>query len=49
VVQVGSIFFEGEESIAWWAHIGGLMAGAVLILFMRRRGVILFDKTRGGA
>ncbi len=49
VVQVGSIFFEGEESIAWWAHIGGLLAGAVLILFMRRRGVILFDKTRGGA
>lgn len=49
VVQVGSICFEGEESIAWWAHIGGLVAGAVLILFMRRRGVILFDKTRGGA
>ena len=49
VVQVGSIFFEGEEAIAWWAHIGGLMAGVVLILFMRRRGVILFDKTRGGA
>lgn len=48
-VQVGSIFFEGEEAIAWWAHIGGLMAGVVLILFMRRRGVILFDKTRGGA
>lgn len=49
VVQVGSIFFEGEEAIAWWAHIGGLLAGAVLIIFMRRRGVILFDKTRGGA
>ena len=48
-VQVGSIFFEGEEAIAWWAHIGGLMAGVVLILFMRRRGVILLDKTRGGA
>lgn len=29
--------------IAWWAHIGGLIAGAVLILFMRRRGVPLFD------
>jgi membrane associated rhomboid family serine protease len=35
--------------VAWWAHIGGLLAGAVLILFMRRRGVVLFDKTRGGA
>ncbi|MGV1014255.1 MAG: rhomboid family intramembrane serine protease [Methyloceanibacter sp.] len=49
VVQVGSIFFESGESIAWWAHIGGLLAGATLILFMRRRGVILFDQTRGGA
>jgi len=30
--------------VAWWAHIGGLIAGAVLILFLRRRGVPLFDK-----
>jgi len=30
--------------VAWWAHIGGLIAGAVLILFMRRPGVPLFDK-----
>jgi membrane associated rhomboid family serine protease len=29
--------------IAWWAHIGGLIAGAVLIVFMRRPGVPLFD------
>lgn len=27
---------------AWWAHIGGLAAGAVLILIMRRPGVPLF-------
>ena len=47
--QVVSLMFEGEEAVAWWAHVGGLAAGAVLILFMRRRGVILFDKTRGGA
>ncbi len=32
---------------AWWAHIGGLIAGAVLILFMRRPGVPLFDKGVG--
>lgn len=47
--QVVSLFFEGEEAVAWWAHVGGLVAGAVLIMFMRRRGVILFDRTRGGA
>ncbi|MGH6865207.1 MAG: rhomboid family intramembrane serine protease [Methyloceanibacter sp.] len=49
LAQVANLVFEGEEAVAWWAHIGGLMAGAVLILFMRRRGVVLFDKTRGGA
>jgi membrane associated rhomboid family serine protease len=30
---------------AWWAHIGGLIAGAVLIVFLRRPGVPLFDKS----
>jgi membrane associated rhomboid family serine protease len=29
---------------AWWAHIGGLIAGAVLVVFLRRPGVPLFDK-----
>src|SRR4029078_5455503 len=47
--QFGNLLFQSEESVAWWAHIGGLLAGATLILFMRRRGVPLFDKTRGGA
>ena len=49
LAQFGSLLVETEENVAWWAHIGGLAAGATLILFMRRRGVILFDKTRGGA
>jgi membrane associated rhomboid family serine protease len=47
--QFVSLLFEGEENVAWWAHVGGLVAGATLILFMRRRGVVLFDLTRGGA
>ncbi|MBO9427602.1 MAG: rhomboid family intramembrane serine protease [Labrenzia sp.] len=33
-----------DSQVAWIAHIGGLAAGAVLILFMRRRGVVLFDR-----
>lgn len=49
LAQVANLFFESEEAIAWWAHLGGLLAGALLILFMRRRGVVLFDRTRGGA
>jgi membrane associated rhomboid family serine protease len=47
--QFANLMFEGEENVAWWAHTGGLLAGATLILFMRRRGVVLFDRTRGGA
>src|SRR5690606_3598274 len=30
--------------VAWWAHVGGILAGAVLVLFMRRPGVPLFDR-----
>ena len=31
--------------VAWWAHIGGIIAGAVLIVFMRRPGLPLFGRT----
>jgi membrane associated rhomboid family serine protease len=33
-----------EEAIAWWAHLGGMVAGALLIIVLRRRGVALFDR-----
>jgi membrane associated rhomboid family serine protease len=49
VAQFANLLWDKGENVAWWAHIGGLAAGAVLILFMRRRGVPLFDRTRGGA
>jgi membrane associated rhomboid family serine protease len=49
LAQFANLFFASEEAVAWWAHLGGLLAGAVLILVMRRRGVVLFDRTRGGA
>lgn len=36
---------EGElVPTAWWAHIGGLIAGAVLIVVMRRSGTQLFGR-----
>ncbi len=31
------------SGVAWWAHIGGFIAGALLVIPMRRRGVLLFD------
>lgn len=30
--------------VAWWAHIGGIVAGALLITIMRRPGVPLFSR-----
>lgn len=42
VFQFVAAFGGGDSEVAWWAHIGGLVAGAVLVIFMRRRGVPLF-------
>lgn len=39
---VAALGYAGEDEVAWWAHVGGLVAGAVLVVFMRRRGVPLF-------
>lgn len=35
---------QDAESVAWWAHLGGCIAGAILVVFMRRPGVKLLDK-----
>ncbi len=44
IMQVVMIAVAEVGPTAWWAHIGGLIAGAVLIVFLRRPGVPLFDK-----
>jgi membrane associated rhomboid family serine protease len=36
-LQVISAFFGGDEEVGWFAHLGGFVAGAVLVLPMRRR------------
>ncbi|KAA5603360.1 rhomboid family intramembrane serine protease [Blastochloris sulfoviridis] len=33
-----------DDGTAWWAHIGGLIAGAVLVVPLRRPDVPLFDR-----
>ncbi len=43
ISAVGSLGQPG--GVAWWAHVGGLIAGAILVIPMRRAGVPLF----GGA
>ncbi len=47
VVMVLAPEIGGPNPTAWWAHIGGLLAGAVLIVFFRRPGVPLFDRALG--
>jgi membrane associated rhomboid family serine protease len=44
VFQIYSAFASGDMQVAWWAHVGGLGAGAILVLFMRQKGVPLFAK-----
>ncbi len=33
-----------QGMISWGAHVGGILAGAVLVVFMRRKDVPLFDR-----
>jgi len=44
--QIGNLFMATPESaeIAWWAHIGGFLIGAVLIVPLRRKALPLFDR-----
>ena len=36
----------GEPGVAFWAHVGGFLAGMALVLVMRRRGVVLMAPRR---
>jgi membrane associated rhomboid family serine protease len=40
--QVLFVFSGVEDNTAWWAHLGGLAAGIVLIIGFRRPGTPLF-------
>jgi membrane associated rhomboid family serine protease len=44
VFQFFNVFMALDKETAYWAHIGGLAAGAILIPFMRRPDVPLFDR-----
>lgn len=46
LVQVWHIVGDDKGDTAWWAHIGGLAAGAILIMVMRPAGVLLFECMR---
>ncbi len=42
VFQIAFVFLADDSGTAWWAHIGGFIAGVLLVGLMRRRGVPLF-------
>lgn len=42
--QVFMLASDPDNQISWAAHVGGAAAGMILILFMRRSGVPLFDR-----
>lgn len=44
VTQILMVLSPEIGPVAWWAHIGGLVAGAVLILVFKRPEVQLFDR-----
>ena len=44
LTQVSMVLINRADQVAWWAHIGGLVAGALLVPLMRRRSVPLFDR-----
>lgn len=44
VMQIVMAVLPQAGPVAWWAHIGGLIAGAFLVLVLRRPGVPLFDR-----
>jgi membrane associated rhomboid family serine protease len=44
VQQFVMLALDLDGFVSWGAHVGGILAGAVLVLFMRRKGVPLFDR-----
>ena len=49
LTQVVMLVIPQAGPVAWWAHIGGLIAGSLLVIVMWRPGVPLFDKERVSA
>ncbi|MEZ0212839.1 MAG: rhomboid family intramembrane serine protease [Xanthobacteraceae bacterium] len=47
--QFWSVATSTSEDTAWWTHISGLAVGAVLVVFLRRRGVALWVRTPDGS
>lgn len=43
VFQAGNALLSGGDQVAWWAHVGGFLTGAVAVTLLKRPDVGLFD------
>jgi membrane associated rhomboid family serine protease len=43
-LQFAYALFGGDPQIGWWAHVGGIIAGPILIIFFKRPEVLLLDR-----
>lgn len=48
LAQIWNVLSAAKGDTAWWAHIGGLLVGAVLVVLLRRPELRLFDCMRPG-
>tara|TARA_R110002126_G_scaffold291732_1_gene456185 strand:- start:46284 stop:47042 length:759 start_codon:yes stop_codon:yes gene_type:complete len=44
IYQFAMVLFDHDSGISWAAHIGGIVAGAVLVIVLKRSDVPLFDR-----
>jgi membrane associated rhomboid family serine protease len=48
LTQVWHVLTPSQGATAWWAHIGGMMMGAILVVALRRPELRLFECMRPG-
>tara|TARA_R100001129_G_scaffold34587_5_gene23490 strand:+ start:1501 stop:2298 length:798 start_codon:yes stop_codon:yes gene_type:complete len=44
-LQFYMVLADPDGQVSWATHVGGIIAGAVLVVILKRRGVSLFDRT----
>jgi membrane associated rhomboid family serine protease len=44
IFQVANLLFTRDDPVSWGAHVGGILAGAILLPLMKRPEIRLFDR-----